>query len=122
MCETWTHSDPILYESRTRTVRIHGVLTSIRIENLMWDTLARMAAAEGYTTNALIVAFHDELVRHRGEVRNFASFLRVTCLRYMERTCERLQAANEPSVQPPLPAAVPRAAASRATVVALRTP
>ena len=27
--------------------------------------------------------FHDEILAHRGEVPNFASFLRVTCLRYL---------------------------------------
>ena len=51
MCE-FVKADPILYESRTRTVRIHGVLTSIRLENLLWDVLAEMAAAEGCATAA----------------------------------------------------------------------
>jgi len=85
MCEFFVKADPILYESRTRTLRIHGVLTSIRLENLAWDVLAEMAAAEGCTTNTLITRFHDEILQHRGEVPNFASFLRVTCMRYLLR-------------------------------------
>jgi predicted DNA-binding ribbon-helix-helix protein len=85
MCEFFVTADPILYESRTRTLRIHGVLTSIRLENLAWDVLAEMAAAEGFTTNTLITRFHDEILQHRGEVPNFASFLRVTCMRYLLR-------------------------------------
>jgi predicted DNA-binding ribbon-helix-helix protein len=85
MCEFFVTADPILYESRTRTLRIHGVLTSIRLENLAWDVLAEMAAAEGLTTNTLITRFHDEILQHRGEVPNFASFLRVTCMRYLLR-------------------------------------
>lgn len=85
MCEFFVKADPIQYEQRTRTIRIHGVLTSIRLENLMWDTLAEMAEEEGRTTNALIVMFHDEILAHRGEVPNFASFLRVTCMRYLRR-------------------------------------
>src|SRR5262249_45535812 len=85
MCEFFVTADPILYESRTRTLRIHGVLTSIRLENLAWDVLAEMAAAEGHTTNTLITKFHDEILQHRGEVPNFASFLRVTCMRYLLR-------------------------------------
>ena len=68
MCEFFVKADPILYEQRTRTIRIHGVLTSIRLENMVWDTLAEMAAAEDRTTNALIVQLHDEIVAHRGEV------------------------------------------------------
>lgn len=85
MCEFFVKADPIEYEQRSRTVRIHGVLTSIRLENMMWDTLAEMAAEEGRTTNALISMLHDEILAHRGEVPNFASFLRVTCIRFLRR-------------------------------------
>ena len=85
MCEFFVKADPIQYEQRSRTVRIHGVLTSLRLENMVWDVLAEMALAEGRTTNALISLFHDEILAHRGEVPNFASFLRVTCLRYLQR-------------------------------------
>lgn len=85
MCEFFVKADPIQYEQRSRTVRVHGVLTSIRLENMVWDTLAEMAEDEGCTTNALIAQFHDEILAHRGEVPNFASFLRVTCMRYMRR-------------------------------------
>jgi predicted DNA-binding ribbon-helix-helix protein len=91
MCEYFVKADPIQYEQRTRTIRIHGVLTSIRLENLAWDTLAEMAEEQGCTTNSLIVQFHDEILAHRGEVPNFASFLRVTCMRYLRR---RLTAAE----------------------------
>jgi len=85
MCEYFVKADPIQYEQRTRTIRIHGVLTSIRLENMVWDTLAEMAEAEGCTTNHLIVKFHDEILAHRGEVPNFASFLRVTGMRFLRR-------------------------------------
>jgi predicted DNA-binding ribbon-helix-helix protein len=85
MCEYFVKADPIAYEQRSRTVRIHGVLTSIRLENMVWDTLAEMAEEEGRTTNALISTFHDEILAHRGEVPNFASFLRVSSMRYLRR-------------------------------------
>ncbi len=107
MCDFFVAADPILYESRTRTVRIRGVSTSIRMENFIWDTLASLAEEEGMTTNALIVQFHDEILRHRGDVLNFTSFLRVTCLRYLRRSCDRLK--SLPSDADPLaaqPAAV----------------
>mgnify|MGYP003339356296 FL=1 len=93
MCEYFVGADPILYESRTRTVRIRGISTSIRMENFAWDILAKMAAEEGLTTNALIVQFHDEILRHRGDVQNFTSFLRVTCLRFLDRQCNNLELA-----------------------------
>ncbi|MDE2201551.1 MAG: ribbon-helix-helix domain-containing protein [Burkholderiaceae bacterium] len=95
MCEFFVTADPILYESRTRSVRIHGVHTSIRLENFVWDTLATLAAEENMTTNALIVQFHDEILHHRGDVLNFTSFLRVTCLRYLRRKCDQLEATRQ---------------------------
>lgn len=85
MCEYFVKADPIQYEQRTRTVRIRNVLTSLRLENMVWDILAEMAEEEGCTTNALISNFHDEILAHRGEVPNFASFLRVTSMRYLRR-------------------------------------
>jgi predicted DNA-binding ribbon-helix-helix protein len=97
MCEFFVKADPILYESRSRTVRIHGVLTSIRVENFVWDTLASLAADENITTNALIAKFHDEILRYRGDVLNFSSFLRVTCMRYLRRKCDSLEQASQGS-------------------------
>ena len=95
MCEFFVKADPIQYEQRSRTVRIYGVLTSIRLENMAWDILAEMAEAEGRTTNALIALFHDEILAARGEVPNFASFLRVTCMRYLARRLAASEAAAE---------------------------
>jgi predicted DNA-binding ribbon-helix-helix protein len=115
MCEFFVKADPILYESRTRTVRIHGVLTSIRLENLVWDTLAEMAHDENCTTNALIAQFHDEILLHRGDVANFSSFLRVTCLRYLRRKCDRVMGLDSDSARFAPPAKAP------ATVLAIKS-
>jgi predicted DNA-binding ribbon-helix-helix protein len=123
MCEYFVKADPILYEQRTRTIRIHGVLTSIRLENMVWDTLAEMAEAERCTTNSLIVQFHDEILAHRGEVPNFASFLRVTGMRFLRRKLlEAERALPEVASAGPnaAPHAVPRAA-SRVVPLAARS-
>ncbi len=97
MCEYFVKADPIQYEQRSRTIRIHGALTSIRLENTVWDILAEMAEEEGCTTNNLIVQFYDEIMAHRGEVPNFASFLRVTCMRYLRRALLAARRENENS-------------------------
>lgn len=83
MCHLYVGADPILYESRTRSLRIHGMATSIRLENLFWDTLSEIAALDGMTTNQLIIKLYDEVLELRGEVANLASFLRVSCMRYL---------------------------------------
>lgn len=89
MCGIYTNTDPILYESRTRALRIHGVITTVRLENLFWSVLQEIAEREAMTTNQFIVKLHDELTGRRGETGNFASFLRVCCLR-----CVTMQEAN----------------------------
>ena len=100
MCEYFVKADPIAYEQRTRSIRVHGVITSIRLENMAWDILAEMAEAEGCTTNHLLVTLHDEVLAHRGEVPNFASFLRVTCMRYLRREITAAER-GRPAVVPP---------------------
>ncbi|MBO9678226.1 ribbon-helix-helix domain-containing protein [Paenacidovorax monticola] len=83
MCEVFISADPRLYESRARSVRLHGVATSIRLENLFWQVLEEIAGRDGMTVPQLCARLHDELEYERGSVDNFASFLRVCCGRYL---------------------------------------
>lgn len=96
MCNVYVNADPILYESRTRALRIHGVVTTVRLENLFWDVLHEIANRENVTTTQFVVKLHDELVALRGEEPlNFASFLRVCCLRYLSTSAARDEAAGD---------------------------
>ncbi|HCL86401.1 MAG TPA: aryl-sulfate sulfotransferase [Comamonadaceae bacterium] len=83
MCQVFTSADPALYESRARSVRLHGVATSIRLENLFWQVLKEISARDGMTVPQLCARLHDELTQQCGQVENFASFLRVCCGRYL---------------------------------------
>ena len=126
MCEYFIKADPIQYEQRSRTVRINHVLTSLRLENMVWDILAEMAEEEGCTTNALISKFHDEIIAHWGEVSNFASFLRVTSMRYLRRcaiTVDRQQtnvAAPSNVLSIPVDRIVPHELAQKVSLVGSR--
>lgn len=82
MCKIFIGADPASYESRTRSVRLHGVVTSLRLENLHWAVLQEIAGRDGMTLAQLIERLYDELVADRGAVGNFSSFLRVCALRY----------------------------------------
>jgi predicted DNA-binding ribbon-helix-helix protein len=82
MCEIFISADPASYESRTRSVRLHGVVTSIRLEQLYWDVLEEIARRDHMSVVHLIERLYDELVQARGAVGNFTSFLRVSALRY----------------------------------------
>lgn len=83
MCQVFIGADPVLYENRVRSVRLHGVATSIRLENLFWDVLGDIARRDGMSVPQLCTKLHDELVAEREGVDNFASFLRVCCGRYL---------------------------------------
>lgn len=83
MCEIFISADPDSYASRTRSVRLHGVVTSIRLENLYWEVLEEIGERDAMGVVQLIEKLYDELVSARGEVGNFSSFLRVSALRYM---------------------------------------
>jgi predicted DNA-binding ribbon-helix-helix protein len=76
MCRIYAQTDPILYECRARSVRISGVTTTIRLENLFWQTLSELAADNDMTTNQLIAKLHEEITQHLGETTNFASISR----------------------------------------------
>jgi predicted DNA-binding ribbon-helix-helix protein len=105
MCDIFVKADPVLYESRARSIRLHGAVTSIRLENLFWSTLEEIAGRDGMTTSQLIAKLYDELIGYRGRIDNFTSFLRVCCLHYLS-----LMASGAISTDKRLPlAAVPLA-------------
>lgn len=85
MCEVFAGQPPESYESETRSIRLHGHSTSIRLERAFWRTLEEIAAAEGVTLRGFIATLHDEVLEHHGEVRNFASLLRCACLVHLRR-------------------------------------
>lgn len=81
MCKIFISADPRSHESRTRPVRLHGVVTSRRLENLHWAVLDKIAGRDGMTVAQLIEKLCDELVADCGAAGNYASFLRVCALR-----------------------------------------
>jgi predicted DNA-binding ribbon-helix-helix protein len=83
MCRLFASQDPATYTSETRAVRLHGHATSIRLEAAFWLTLEEIADREGMPLSRFVATLHDEVAALQGDVGNFASFLRVTCLHYL---------------------------------------
>jgi predicted DNA-binding ribbon-helix-helix protein len=83
MCQIFISADPVLYERRARSVRLHGVATSISLENHFWKVLEEIGERDALSVPQLCTKLYDELVDARGTVENFASFLRVCCGRYL---------------------------------------
>jgi predicted DNA-binding ribbon-helix-helix protein len=83
MCKLFIGADPDLYAFQARSIRLHGVATSLRLENMFWDVLAEIGARDGMGVPQLIGKLYDELHESGADVGNFTSFLRVCCARYL---------------------------------------
>lgn len=82
MCELYAQEPQTSYDSTKRSIRIQGVVTSISLENKMWQILERIAADEKVTVPEFISTLYQEVIERHGSVKNLASMLRVTCLTY----------------------------------------
>ena len=83
MCQLFINADSKLWKSRTRSLRIDGVSTSIRIENFFWSTLEEIAARDRMTVSQLITKLYYESIDAEHDLGNFTSFLRVCSARYL---------------------------------------
>lgn len=88
MCHVFASQDPEIYRTITRSVRLNGFSTSIRLEALFWSILDQIAKKEDMSTARFISTLHDEVMELRGDVGNFTSLLRVTCASFIERNHE----------------------------------
>ena len=86
MCHLFAHQAQRDYELQTRSLRMGGHCTSIRLEMSFWDTLEEIAAKEGMSLAKFLTTLHDEVLDHHGEVKNFASLLRCSCLIYRAKS------------------------------------
>lgn len=76
MCRLFIEGDAALWECHTRSLRLNGLATSLRLETFFWNILAEIAGRDGLTLSQLVAKLYDELVEARGEAGNFASFLK----------------------------------------------
>lgn len=83
MCRLFIEADATLWESTTRSMRIDGMVTSVRLENFFWSTLEEIGTRDGMTVIQLITRLHHESIDAGHDLGNFTSFLRVCCGRYL---------------------------------------
>ena len=89
MCQLFAHQPQDDYEFQTRSLRIGGHGTSIRLETAFWAALENLAQHERMSLAKFVTKLYDEVLNHHGEVRNFASLLRCCCLIHASRTGTR---------------------------------
>ncbi|HCL63282.1 MAG TPA: hypothetical protein DIC56_00225 [Rhizobium sp.] len=83
MCKLFIQADPNLWESQTKSLRIDGMVTSVRLENFFWMTLEEIGRRDGMTVIQLIARLYHESIDAGHDLGNFTSFLRVCCGRYL---------------------------------------
>jgi predicted DNA-binding ribbon-helix-helix protein len=92
MCRIFAGQSPEAYSYQTRSVRVGGHSTSIRLEAAFWTILEEIAAAERMSLPKFLTTLHDEVLEFRGEAANFTSLLRCACLTYVAQLRPRQEA------------------------------
>ena len=80
MCHLFAGQSPDSYAFETRSMRLNGQSTSLRLEKVLWEILKDIAAAEAMSVPRFISTLHQEILLLRGEVPNFTSHLRCICV------------------------------------------
>jgi predicted DNA-binding ribbon-helix-helix protein len=92
MCRIFAGQSPEAYSYQTRSVRLGGHSTSIRLEAAFWSILEEIATAESMSLPKFLTTLHDEVLEFRGEAANFTSLLRCACLTYVAQLRPRPEA------------------------------
>lgn len=77
------NSDTALFELKTRSIRIDGQVTSIRLELVFWQLLDKISQEEELKLPEFLSKVYYEGLVKRGKINNFASILRVACTTYL---------------------------------------
>jgi predicted DNA-binding ribbon-helix-helix protein len=85
MCRIFAGQPLETYACQTRSIRLGGHCTSIRLEAAFWHVLEEIAATQNISLAKFLTTLHDEVLELHGEVGNFSSLLRCACLTYLEQ-------------------------------------
>ena len=85
MCQIFAGQDPAIYACATRSIRLNGFATSVRLEARFWELLDIISEEQGMTTPQFLSRVYEEALELHGEISNFASLLRCACTLYLEQ-------------------------------------
>ncbi|SEN11829.1 Ribbon-helix-helix domain-containing protein [Pseudomonas sp. ok272] len=69
-----------LVQPLSRSVRLNGFATCLRLEQVYWDILANMAKTNSCSVSALLSYVDREVRLRHGGVKNFSGLIRVVCV------------------------------------------
>ncbi len=84
MCRLFIGANSHLWESQTRSIRMDGMVTSVRLETMFWTVLEEIASKDDMNVPQLLHQLYNESIDEGHDLGNFTSFLRVCCLRYID--------------------------------------
>jgi predicted DNA-binding ribbon-helix-helix protein len=84
VCRLFIGANSQLWESQTRSLRMDGMVTSVRLEAMFWSVLDEIAARDDMNVPQLLHQLYNESIDEGHDLGNFTSFLRVCCLRYID--------------------------------------
>lgn len=85
MCHIFAGQDPGNYAFETRSVRLMGHTTSVRLERKFWDILEQLTDVQNMSMAQFLSKLYEEASEIHGDVSNFASLLRCCCLNFVDR-------------------------------------
>lgn len=103
MCEIYSGAEPELFALKTRSIRIDGVVTSVRLEAIFWQIIEDIADDAELSVAVFLTRIYREVLARHGRVANFASLLRVVCTTYLNEgkrlvlKPKMVSSANKPS-------------------------
>lgn len=72
--------DMALVQPSSRSVRLNGYATCLRLERVYWNILGNMAADNCCSISSLLSHVDREVHLRHGGVRNFSALVRVVCV------------------------------------------
>ncbi|MDO6561909.1 ribbon-helix-helix domain-containing protein [Amphritea sp. 1_MG-2023] len=95
MCHIFAGQNPENYKFVTRSLRLAGHSTSVKLEAKFWSILDGVAAEQEVSTPQFLSKIYDEALDINGDVPNFASLLRCACALYLEKPNEVMSTVRE---------------------------
>ncbi|SAK67585.1 hypothetical protein AWB77_02631 [Caballeronia fortuita] len=84
-----------LVEPRQRSIRINGLATCIRLEEIYWEIIEALACHETVSVGKLLSNWSMEMDLTGDDVKNFTAYVRVVCVVQLARRVETMIAGED---------------------------
>ncbi|RMU03522.1 hypothetical protein ALP34_04090 [Pseudomonas savastanoi pv. glycinea] len=72
-----------LAQPHSKSVRLNGLTTCLRLENVYWNILSGIASSNECSVNAVLSYIDREVHLRHGGVKNFSGLIRVVCVAHL---------------------------------------